>query len=1321
MRRFAGAVLCSIISFAVTAADLYVDCNAAAGGNGLKASPFRTIQEAITASSIDDVVHVAAGVYDQGTTNVWKYSHADYQNVWQRSRVYVDKRLTIIGAGKDVTTVMGSLGTYSSDRDTRVNPAYRVDGIQCMVIGDDATGTVIRGLKFEKGTAHQSAGPRNLAAGGVCRYTTRAEADFLVTDCEFEECFGRAGGGMCGGVAVRCTFTRGRSNYSGSAAYLSRLYNCLSRESNYVSTGAMRDFADCIAVNCTTLNNLNRGGFYHTSDTAFGGVYYNCASYGNVYTNLTYADPGSTPYNCIVDIPIGSAGADCTIVDNSSVDQMTKLNVCTATRDYRVVKGGLLDGKGKREYLEAVDFIPADELNVDFEGNAIAADAPIPVGIIMPTVEVQSGYVEFTNFYFMFNGFESMRSSGVFIQSASWPAEVAVRLDPNRHTPLVKLSGPYPIYPGLKDDMQLMLPPKGTVLSSAVTASRSIDDWYVDDDAEEGGAGTKEKPFKTIQEAVNVLGNKAAIIHVAAGTYGGVPGQVDSLGLGTGMRATVVVPAQKVVLIKAEEGPEKTFIKGCPDPATGGCGAGATICISASGSTDCAFAGFTICDGYSFCNDGTNLDSKSLGAAVAVGNNGSAQQFYDCVFTGNHGRCTVYGGWFVRCLFTNNTDSYSGILYNATLSSCILKDNVSSSYTLYNWVHAYNCSIFDRSMTKNIQNINGKCINCAYDSTGICLAYNKTDSAANPIVGSIIKAGTYRAGNVYEATFLREDPCFRDPTIMDFRLTTPSKAEGIGVATDPYGKIPQTDMLKYLRGDYYNRPLANADGKINAGAVSEVAGNGLFVDAVNGIDDEDHDGSCEAKAKKTLAAIMSVYRPANVNTVVALPGCYDAGSMIHSGMSFALDTAKRGSLHVRSRVVVPEGVTLISRDGPTQTEIVGAADPASTDPKGWGRGPDAIRCVFLEKNATVSGFTISGGRSDWQESSEIDGTLYQDDFFSGAVFGRDAQTGRGRLNGCKVVDCIITGNYSALGGAGAIVAFYDSVMTENYASDYGACARHAAAYNCYIDKSYGPRVFDCLYDCINVTFGTDIANVTGNWTYLADNVESGCRVWNVLNLMPNGGLVNFKDADVRNVVFPNDMKSSGTGTWTDVYTNDYTRAELIAMYADGKANSSTAPSVDTGYAAAAELFGTSDPAGMQRIFNGALDVGAFEYDWRTDYAAAIAKRREQVVVEDVSSSVVMTDGHPKMADGDEMTVRWPSNTQDPRGYEVNVVLNGTGILSVYLNGTLLGTMSGSGMLPFDVSQSLAGGNELRFAYAGDGDAYVSRLRRDSRGMTLILR
>ncbi len=58
---------------------------------------------------------------------------------------------------------------------------------------------------------------------------------------------------------------------------------------------------------------------------------------------------------------------------------------------------------------------------------------------------------------------------------------------------------------------------------------------------------------------------------------------------------------------------------------------------------------------------------------------------------------------------------------------------------------------------------------------------------------------------------------------------------------------------------------------------------------------------------------------------------------------------------ITNRVTVDKAILVQSANGPSATTIQGAWDPTSTN------GPAAVRCAWLTNNATLSGFTISGG------------------------------------------------------------------------------------------------------------------------------------------------------------------------------------------------------------------------------------------------------------------------------------------------------------------------------------------------------------------------
>ena len=1310
----------------VRAADWFVSAEAAAGGNGSAAAPFKTIQEAVDAAAEDDTVKVLPGVYDQGATNAWTTTHGGH-TFDQQTRVYVTKKLTIVGTGgRDATTIKGAYGSQSSNGS---NFYYNMDGVQCMVIGTAAAGTVIRGITFRDGLAHQSAAPQSLAAGGLCSAKPTSAADFLVVDSAFVHCYGRGGGGLHGGTAIRCLFVNNKTSYRGGAAHEARLYNCLAYDGCYDGDSfSTWDFCDCIAVNCTIFNNFARSGFWRSSATGFGGTHYNCVCFGNYFTtkwsDLAGYDRG-TSVNSLSDDRY-EPNTLPTLDDTNDV-QIVQLYVSPWTHDFRPVKNGLLDGHGDRQHLTAFT-IPADEVNKDFDGHPIAADAALPIGIILPAAEVKTGALKLVS-QLAVNGID-MAQQPAYVQSDVYPCEVRLAqsqrmINVNNQKPLEAVQyGSIVRYFGQYPEILQLLPDVGETFALG-TWTTAVEFYVGGENASDANAGTSEAPFATIQKAIDDAdSSKHTTIYVRPGTYGcktgtyaNEPGDMDTDSVNSGLRSSINVPGGKKVLIKSTDGAAVTFIEGAPDPVTHGCGTGAARCVGISNSANAAFVGFTFRNGYSYCDDASTDAAKCYSAAIQCG--GSLyQHIYDSVISGNHGRGVVYNGLFVRCLFKDNTDIYSGVAYQSYLSSCIFAGNGKSDtrYILYNTVHAYNCSIWEPlcGTSCNLQNINGRIVNCAYETKQGRMLDITGDAKYVPAIGSVVKARSEPA-QTYPDAMQYADPHFAQPGACDFRLQQSSPAIGYGVLADPYGKVPSTAFLTYLHGDYYNQPLVQADGTINAGAVAEVVPDvKIYVDAVHG--DDLNDGLSEATALKTLCAAVGVATNyTSTAQIVALPGHYNEGSAVHASNSFKDTTASatvRPTPTVRSRVVVPEGYHLVSRDGPAVTFIEGAPDPDSEDPNGFGRGIGATRCVFLEKNAVVRGFTIRNGRTDYYESA-VDGERYQDDFYGAGVLGRaQAANGNGVLDGTRVENCIIADNYANLGGAGGITSFHNCIVTNNWGVDFGGFFRHGACYNCYVDDCHGGRICDVLDDCVNCTFGPNNTATGGGTTPPFENIRSAARVWNFLLLSSTANNIKFGN-HVQNCVIPKEVSAPNYGGTFENVNAEQTRAELLALYENGVAKACAAPTVDRGTADALDLLNGSDAAGAARVKNGTVDIGAFEYDWKGDYAAALG---DKVTVTD-ETGVVETDGHVTLANGATLAADWAGRTGRRTSYEIAATLNGAGSLVVLVNGETLGTLTESGTLHFANGLAV---NQLSFAYTGEGTAVIDALSRPL-GFRLILR
>ena len=133
-----------------------------------------------------------------------------------------------------------------------------------------------------------------------------------------------------------------------------------------------------------------------------------------------------------------------------------------------------------------------------------------------------------------------------------------------------------------------------------------------------------------------------------------------------------------------------------------------------------------------------------------------------------------------------------------------------------------------------------------------------------------------------------------------------------------------------------------------------------------------------------------------------------------------------------ARVLITKPLRIESTDGATATHIVGASDTSETDAtaKQNGLGENSVRCVMAEEAAVGSilkGFTIRDGRSRYANSQDV--------FAShGGGIASHAE------NALTVVDCVISNNVAAYGGACYRVNLVRSLLTHNRATDGGGAA-----------------------------------------------------------------------------------------------------------------------------------------------------------------------------------------------------------------------------------------------------------------------------------------
>ena len=486
------------------------------------------------------------------------------------------------------------------------------------------------------------------------------------------------------------------------------------------------------------------------------------------------------------------------------------------------------------------------------------------------------------------------------------------------------------------------------------------------------------------------------------------------------------------------------------------------------------------------------------------------------------------------------------------------------------------------------------------------------------------------------------------------------------------------------------------DGRTPAGAFNIREATTFYVDAVNG-NDATADGTTEATAFKTLVAALAAAKPGD--TVVALPGTYAEGTAVptkaQSGMTEEMTIA--------ARAVVPSRVTLESRDGPESTVIEGAR--ATVDANAYGCGADAVRCVFLCQFATVRGFTLYNGHT------ESGGTSYANtvDTRGGGVSVATASSVANGKNSF-VENCVIT-NCSAARGAGGYCGTYRKCkFFDNDAPKPGTALYWGVVEGCFFDNNTGHSV---IYKS-PVWNSTILATAKGNIAAVNNEGTRSDTEQPVVNTIL--GTTSFVSSNLVNCAY----SRAAHNRWQDAPNVSPAVGDLL-IGSDGVPLAGSV-AIDAGDASQTPAsLGDTDLAGGQRVYNGRMDIGCYEFDWRPKYAADLGKG---VAVASASPEVYEGAGGVVTLPGGSLEAGWSNATGKKRGYSGTMRVTGTGTLTVTRNGESFRTVtSADGEQTFQFF-STAALEELVFAYApgenDDGAALLSGFAIGN-GFMLILR
>ena len=772
--------------------------------------------------------------------------------------------------------------------------------------------------------------------------------------------------------------------------------------------------------------------------------------------------------------------------------------------------------------------------------------------------------------------------------------------------------------------------------------------------------GTNHGPKRTLKGAMEIAGLKAGdIVHAARGVYS--EGVMDPINGETASNRVSVVAGVGIV---ADEGNLVTFIEGYVPPTTPESistnGSSASVrCVAFRKNDKTGYLkGFTLRNGSTPIKPGAESKIKAYyGGGVSGGT------VIDCVICncyavrgGGAGQSTLIRSRIVDCNVVSGYNSDGGkasVQATASIYCSFYDSHVVGSTTFAQTIVN---STFEGAVSGNSTSVDtyGNAYNCRFSETSASAINNN---------------GRCSLGAAY--------------TLDEYMRPVETAVIGKGEVADyAYPAGFEAEAGKDILG----RPRFT-NGKIDIGCY-QYAPMTFYVDAVNGDDGWDglareHDGTEDSLRgpRKTLAASMKIDGIRSGDVVCALEGTYSEGLMY--------DSVTKAT----NRVVVAGGIGLISDKGPERTIIEGA--PSVQE---GGIGTDSVRGVFLNNyGAYIKGFTLRNGYTP----TGVDG---------GGIF----LYGNTAAIDCRIVDNHAGDRHGAAsnGDDGVLIRCYVSGCSSNDGTGNGA--GKGSYFNCVFDGN-GGKVYTQNGTAVNCLF-LGKANLSG----------TGSNRIAAYNCVFRGSATPYDSTLYRCIVsISSSLAGSlryedGTLCTNDVSLVGYDDAyrPLPGSLAIDFGNSAYSASTADGGQFPAEWIAHADTdySGGQRIYNGAIDTGAGEYDWRPDFGDVLGTG---VSVTEASSMVSndVENGRVALLPG-KLSLEWSRKDIPVRTFTAGIEGGTGGALTILTNGAHFAEVaSGHETFRLYVPQDDI---EMSFSYDGDGCAYVSDMHCEA-GFQFIVR
>ena len=824
------------------------------------------------------------------------------------------------------------------------------------------------------------------------------------------------------------------------------------------------------------------------------------------------------------------------------------------------------------------------------------------------------------------------------------------------------------------------------ILAAAAVSAACGAEYYVDanngNDAWDGT--TAAIPTQEIIDQGGTIAGPRKTLHammqddrvVAGDTVWAAEGDYNEGGTTNGTKVTINrVQVKAGVMLRASGARDATFISG----SGGTYAAGAVRCVYFLAPPDGATYACGIVKGFILRNGRTANTSEHGGASTGSG------LLVECDLRGNG--CgdssrggTMNGGNALRCRFTSSNRgfiAFSGtkvidslvVVSGAFYSSCATYNCTFSGDGYHRNGSSFNCLYIGAGAANNAQSVNGanpakhycsfsrsdfNLSNCTTNGTCRVVTAAETPydtTTFRPLAGSVaIDAGVMShyvsATNGWKAAWLAE--CGKDyyggarvvnGTIdvgcgeaqEGMTVTISDDSDGlvvtgatIGTTNIPAGTSIDVTFSRSFTADRlcagvkvngvfhsfggttgdvpYAVKLSAAAGDCNVSAVYETQKDWY----VSPTGDNANKGYHKNCPRRTLDAAMELATANAGHVVHAAAGVYD---------EFA------EGADARSRVVVKAGVGLVADEWPLRDTVIKGAR-ATVGADAYGNGSNAVRCVYVNTGGYVRGFKLTGGRTV-RESNEGPGS------------------GGGATNGGALIDCEVTGNGCnyrgrAVNGGGTLIRCY---VHDQECGSYDV-------YNGNLVDSYikGPGGSSFAY------YGT--SSYALNSTVLGGDMRSSkgyLRAYNSYLEKASGADASASGVICTNCAFTLSASSAmAANSSYDTNTCVFSVASANNLGENCRPKTAASPLVDAGNKALYDAcfpkawaqFKDCDFANGQRIYNGQIDIGCGEYDFRGDFAKMLGPR---AVISEMGPNVT-TNAVPNVAvpDGESITLSVPS-------------------------------------------------------------------------------